>query len=58
MASYIKRRKAWFKLIKSMDDSISLSDELLGDLLLDNSGITQLERQMILTVTGNTTPFV
>ena len=57
MQSYILRRKRWWSLLRQLDKTIQLSDEHLGDLLLDASNIQDWQRQMILTSTGNVTTF-
>ena len=57
MQHYIHRRQQWFDMLKSFDNSVVLSDELLGELLLVNAGISELDRKLILTITGNKTPF-
>ena len=40
MMAYISRRRRWWRLLKRMDDQVYISDEVLGDLLLDSAGIT------------------
>ena len=37
--SGILKRKRWWQLLKKLDDTISLSNEHLGDLLLDSANI-------------------
>ena len=41
MQSYILRRKRWWSLLCQLDDTIQLSEEHLGDLLLDASSIQE-----------------
>ena len=36
-----------------MDDKVNMSDERLGDMMLDCAGLTKNEKLMILTSTGN-----
>ena len=55
MISYVNRRKRWFTLLKQMDPQIGLSDEIQGDLMLENAGLTQQEQLMVLTSTANYT---
>ena len=57
MQSYILRRKRWWSLLQQLDDTVRLSDEHLGDMLLDAANIQDWQRQMILTSTGNSTKF-
>jgi len=40
-----------------MDDTIKLSTETLGELMLDCSRLGKVERLMVLTSTGNSTEF-
>ena len=57
MLSYISRRKRWWKLLKQMDDSVTISDDVLGDLLLDNAMLSEDQKRMVLTVTDGETSF-
>jgi hypothetical protein len=57
MQAYILRRKRWWQLLRQLDDTIVLTDEHLGDMLLDASNIQGWQRQMILTSTANSTSF-
>ena len=57
MQSYILRRKRWWSLLQKLDDSVKLSDEHLGDMLLDSANILDWQRQLILTSTNNSTKF-
>ena len=57
MQSYILRRKRWYQLCVQLDKELSLTDEHLGDLLLDAANLADWQRQMILTSTANTTSF-
>ena len=56
MKSFITRRERWYTMLRGFDDTVKFSDELLGELTLLNAGISDLERKLILTVTGNKTP--
>ena len=57
MLSYTGRRGRWHRLLHLMDDQITLSPQILGDLLLDCSGVSKQERLLVLTSTGNSTTF-
>ena len=57
MTSYIGRRKRWYRKLKELDKTIEISDTILGDLLLDNSGLDRKERLMVLTAVGETSSF-
>ena len=57
MRSYILRRKRWWQLLKQLDGSVSLSNDHLGDMLLDGANILDWQKQLILTATGNSTEF-
>ena len=57
MLSYTNRRRRWWRLLVQMDSSIGLSDDIQGDLLLDNAMLDDKERLMIMTSTGNSTGF-
>ena len=47
IASYIERRTQWWKLMKEHDPSVAISDEIRGDQLLENSGLTGDQKTMI-----------
>ena len=57
MASYIQRRKRWWQTVKTLDPKVEMSQSLLGDYLLEHSGLSKLERLLILTTTRNSTEF-
>ena len=57
MMTYISRRRRWWKLLKRMDDQVKISDEVLGDLLLDSAGITDDQKRLVLTATAGETGF-
>ena len=57
MVSYVSRRRRWWTLVKKLDPKMVLSDEMLGSLLLDHSGLNHHESLMVLTSTGNETQF-
>ena len=44
MRSYIKRRERWYKTISSIASHYTFSSRHLGDLLLDNAGLTKIEK--------------
>ena len=55
MISYITRIQRWWTLLKSLDPSIEISDEMRGDMMLDNAGQTETQKLLILTSTANAT---
>ena len=57
MLSYISRRRRWWKMLQQMDSSVNISDEVLGDLLLDSAMLTEDQKRMVLTVTDGETTF-
>ena len=57
MLSYCARRREWWDLLKEMDGTVGLSQDILGDLLLDNSNLGKTEKLLVLTSTQNRTDF-
>ena len=57
MSSYVSRRRRWWKKLKHMDSSVGLSDTVLGDLMLEASGLKEDQQRMILTSTANNREF-
>ena len=57
MLSFISRRRRWWQLVKEMDSSIQLSEEIRGDLLLESSNLSKTEKLMIMTSTNNDCSF-
>ena len=57
MSSYVARRRRWWRQLKELDPSVSLSPEILGDLLLEASGLTSDQQTMVLTSTVNDRDF-
>jgi len=54
MLSFIQRRQLAYALLKELDENrATLSSEMLGDTLLDNSGLNRTEKLLILTSTSN-----
>ena len=53
MTSYIQRRKRWWQLLTQMDKSLSMSEVMLGELLLEHAGLTSTERLLVMTSTNN-----
>ena len=43
MLSYVSRRRRWWKLLKTLDDSIELSEPMRVELLLELSGLSRQE---------------
>ena len=57
MTSYVQRRKRWWTLLAQMDKSLSMSEVMLGELLLEHAGLTSTERLMVMTSTNNDLDF-
>ena len=57
MVSYVSRRRRWWKKLRHMDSSVGLSDTVLGDLMLEASGLKEDQQRMILTSTANNREF-
>ncbi|CAE7221794.1 GIP [Symbiodinium sp. CCMP2592] len=55
MISYIDRRKRWLGKLQHLDKALHISEAVLTDLLLDNSGLTRQERLMVLTSMSGST---
>jgi hypothetical protein len=54
MLAYIQRRSRAYTLLKELDNErANLSDEMLGDMLLDNANLNRTEKLLILTSTAN-----
>ena len=53
MASYITRRERWYKLLTSMDSALTFPDHMLADMLLDNAGLNETQKLLILTSVNN-----
>ena len=53
MLSYISRRRRWYCMMLEMVNSLSLSADIRGDQLLENSGLSKAEKLMILASMGN-----
>ncbi|CAE7949792.1 unnamed protein product, partial [Symbiodinium sp. KB8] len=45
MLSYVSRRRRWWKLLKSLDSSIELSEPMRVELLLELSGLSRQDRR-------------
>ena len=43
MLSYVSRRRRWWKLLKTLDSSIELSEPMRAELFLELSGLTRQE---------------
>ena len=57
MVSYVSRRRRWWELLQKLDSTIKLWDSILGDLLLEASGLTADQQPMVLTSTQNKREF-
>ena len=53
MPSYVSRRRRWWKLLKSLDDSIELFEPMRVELLLELSGLSRQESLVIKACTSN-----
>ena len=57
MLSYVSRRRRWWKLLKSLDSSIELSEPMRVELLLELSGLSRQESLVIKACTSNLKSF-
>ena len=48
MVSFIVRRRRWWAMLRELDDTIQLSANIRGDLLLDQTGLSRQEKLMVL----------
>ena len=53
MSSYVMRRKAWWHALQQLDDKMQVSESILAEQLLLNSGITEDQRLMVRTILGD-----
>ena len=53
MELYTARRIRSWKKLKSMDSSYTLSDTILGELMLDAAKLTKMEKLLVMTSTQN-----
>ena len=51
--NYVSRRRRWWRTVRNLDPSISLSDKLLGQMLLDHATLSNTEKLLVLTSTNN-----
>ena len=49
--------RRWWKLLKQMDDSVYIGDDVLGDLMLDSASITDDQGRLVLIATAGETGF-
>ena len=57
MLSYVIRRRRWWKLLKSLDSSIELSEPMRVELLLELSGLSRQECLVIKACTSDSRRF-
>ena len=57
MVNFISRRRRWWRQLKEMDSTVTLSPSILGDLMLESSGLSDVEQLMVLTSTDNNREF-
>ena len=57
MLSYVSRRRRWWKLLKSLDSSIELSEPMRVELLLELSGLSRQEALVIKACTSDAKSF-
>lgn len=57
MISDVQRRRRWWELLRQLDPKLSMSNTMLGEMLLDHSGLSHNERLMIMTSTFNNLEF-
>ena len=53
MSSYLLRREAWWQQLQELDSNIQVSEEILGEQTLVQSGLQPMEIQMVRTVCKN-----
>ena len=49
MSSYVLRRRTWWSHLQQLDDSIQVSEGILAEQMLQNSGLTDDQKLMIRT---------
>ena len=57
MLSHVSRRRRWWKLLKSLDDSIELSEPMRVELVFELSGLNRQESLVIKACTSNAKSF-
>ena len=57
MLSYVSRRRRWWKLLKTLDSSIELSEPMRVELLLELSGLSRQESLVIKACTKDSKGF-
>ena len=58
MVKYVLRRRRWWQRLKSMDKEVVVSDSMLGDWMLDCSGLSYDQQKMVLTSNASLSPNV
>ena len=53
MLSYVSRRRRWWKLLRTLDSSIELSEPMRVELLLELSGLSCQEALVVKACTSN-----
>ena len=53
MSSYLLRREAWWNNLRELDSSLQVSETILGEQTLSQSGLQPMEIQMVRTVCKN-----
>ena len=53
MSSYLLRREAWWTQLRELDDTLQVSEAILGEQTLGQAGLQPLEVQMVRTVCKN-----
>ena len=57
MVSYVARRRRWWALLKSLDQTLELSTSIRGDLMLEAAKLSRIEQLLVLTSTNNNHEF-
>ena len=57
IANYISRRRRWWNQLKALDPTIEISEEVRGELMLDASNLSKIEKLLVLTSSGNDNKF-
>ena len=55
MSAYCQRRRRWYAFLQDFDPTVQITDEMRGDMMLDNANLTKTERLLIMTSTKNST---
>ena len=57
IANYLSRRRRWWNQLKTLDPTIEISEEVRGELMLDASNLSNIEKLLVLSSAGNDNKF-